>query len=291
MKISEITEAKFAKPVIMYHGTNSGNLKSILSNGLTADRAGSGWASDFPASRHTRDLTAIGGVYLTKSLDIAYEAADESVNTSKERGQPMIVAVQYQTRHGYLDEDSIDDAISGTMRDLQNSYPSLVDAYVENELDDSPVSVFMSKLRKFMPGNSKHPELKKVVQRLIQGEIERRLSYEFTSIEKIVVAIDGDDLDADEVHARLNQESKIAEQNFRKVLERATVVLKNQVHQGSKQDNLRSPDSINFRGANKIIGIYVANEESEQLELKYGVMIPEVSEFFENQGFGVEDVK
>ena len=44
--LHQIDEAKFIKPVVMYHGTSSAHLRSILKQGIIPDPEEMVWATD-----------------------------------------------------------------------------------------------------------------------------------------------------------------------------------------------------------------------------------------------------
>ena len=81
---------------IWYHGTSARHLRSILAHGLQSNRK----------SRYTKELTALGGVYLAKSPADAFDyALDFAGDTSPPSA--LMVAVQVQPRTLLLDEDAM----------------------------------------------------------------------------------------------------------------------------------------------------------------------------------------
>jgi hypothetical protein len=85
---------------IMYHGTSSAFLSSILKNGLIPDSGNKMYGSSDGEFHHS-----LGGVYLTSREETAMYAADEAaVITEKD---PILITVQYVVGSGGLDEDDV----------------------------------------------------------------------------------------------------------------------------------------------------------------------------------------
>lgn len=279
MKISDLYEAKFSKPEIMYHGTTSKNLKSVLSNGLNDYKVGGGWGSEYGANEKMRDLGAIGGVYLSRSVDLAWDVA---IDIATKEYNAMIVAVQYQSRSGVMDEDSLDDVINVSMLNIGQSYGNTIEAYIDQQLTDSATKIFMKNFTRSI----KHPiprknkdNVIKASRDTINAELIRKISY--SDIDKVEIdkLVGGTALDANEIVNTLTVSSKDAEEGLKHALRRLTVVLKKEVVIPDYQDTLRSRESINYRGNNKIIGIYVV--EDDVVKVKYGTLTDEAKHYFQ----------
>ena len=160
MKINEIlSEAKFSEPVMMYHGTDAGKIRSILKRGLDADAGGDGWGSEGTGSEKQRKLSPMQGVYLTRKPVYAYAAA---LSASKKSGEdPTVVFIQYQPGSSVVDEDFIDQAVKKLIDKGAKS-----DADIMNNLPDGLSEVA-----------EKHPEGIKFFHKLIQLEKDRQQSY------------------------------------------------------------------------------------------------------------------
>ena len=94
------------KTVELYHGTTSKFLPSIKKHGLLPN---TGQQSFGFGDIEGRDAYAsYGGVYLTKYIDTAEDAAREA--SSVHGGEPIVITVQYVLGSGGLDEDYVFDA-------------------------------------------------------------------------------------------------------------------------------------------------------------------------------------
>lgn len=121
MIIKALLERRRQQMDLLYHGTSSVHLRSILKNGLMANPpettyGGSGDTTfDFPVGYET-----FGGVYLTNSLVKAKNAAHSSV--SRFGGEPIVVAVNYVIRSGEADEDMITDVMVKDIRFMLENF-------------------------------------------------------------------------------------------------------------------------------------------------------------------------
>ena len=97
MLISEILlERRIQKTRIMYHGTSSTRLKSILKYGLLPNiQDKSSWPPSY------------GGVYLSSSKNYAERSAGVAIR--QPGGEPILLTVQYVMTSGGIDEDILFD--------------------------------------------------------------------------------------------------------------------------------------------------------------------------------------
>lgn len=122
MKYQEITERQQQRTEIMYHGTSSKLVPSILKNGLLANPPKKTYDVDtFGAS-----TASMGGVYVADNKEFANAIAQEAVETHG--GEPALVTIQYVKGSADLDEDdlvaAISDAASKVMRNLAQKDPN-----------------------------------------------------------------------------------------------------------------------------------------------------------------------
>lgn len=284
MKINEIiAEAKFAKPSIYYHGTSTRHLKTILSQGLDASRAGTGWGSTYNhTSELARDLVAVGGVYLTKDPDLALEAARES-QVKLDRDKPVFVVVQYQPRHGVLDEDEVDVFVGRRVSKIlglrqRNVFLALYDVYTDKRIAQDSV---YSHSDDFSAQIEKHPEGMTLARQLIIHELRRRAAHRLVRAGRDSMEISEAarirKVDPEKILDLLPEDPQQGEEEYKKALKRGTVVLKNIAHKDSKDVvNIRSRQSIGFSGANKIIAIIAVDEKNDKFIVEYGEPTKEV---------------
>jgi len=91
---------------IWYHGTQPKNLKSIMSQGLSATWKDKNWAKDDEASRITVDRTAYGGIYVTKNLMTALSSTTQGKSKGSYKDGNLIVIMDLQPKSLAADEDS-----------------------------------------------------------------------------------------------------------------------------------------------------------------------------------------
>jgi hypothetical protein len=116
MLIKELfTEAKFRKPITMYHGTSTNFLRSILKHGMAAKPKQKTWQTDPDASLNVQSRASLTGTYYASNFMTAYSSAGRTVN--KFPGERMIVIAQIQPQSAKSDEDNI----SGYLNSSYNS--------------------------------------------------------------------------------------------------------------------------------------------------------------------------
>jgi len=103
MKITElITERRQQNISVVYHGTSSNFVRSILKTGLSPVPPKRSWGD---SDKMGADKESLPGIYLTPRLDYAQTAAKQSVELNG--GTPTLITVQYVSGSGGLDEDNI----------------------------------------------------------------------------------------------------------------------------------------------------------------------------------------
>jgi hypothetical protein len=112
MRYSEIAERKQQRTEIMYHGTSSNLVPSILKNGLLAAPP----KKTYDIDTYGASTASMGGVYVTPSREYAEEISRESAETHG--GKPAMVTIQYVRGSADLDEDDIVAAISQAASDV-----------------------------------------------------------------------------------------------------------------------------------------------------------------------------
>lgn len=147
MKLAEVlqplTEAKFAKQKIYgFHGTHSGNLRSIIKKGLVAQHQG-GWGSHMTTG-YGYDLSAVGGVYFIldydRSLFIARTVSDGYSNKTRRDVSPIIVVAKIQPKAIVMDEDRLQETLSiphhvQILEEMEERGDIMIDGYVENNMN------------------------------------------------------------------------------------------------------------------------------------------------------------
>lgn len=116
MRIDEvITERRQQKTEIMYHGTSTNLVRSIMKNGLLANPP----KKTYDVDTYGASTASMGGVYVANNKEFAALIADEAVGTHG--GEKALVTLQYVKGSADLDEDDIVGAISdGAKRVMVN---------------------------------------------------------------------------------------------------------------------------------------------------------------------------
>jgi hypothetical protein len=112
-KVHTLLEKRFQKTTLMYHGTSSAFLRSILKNGLDPNPKQKSW--DLGGT-----MPSLGGVYLAPTAGRSTRrAADEAVK--KYGGEPILITVQTVTASGTPDEDNIFNTVASSAYEMYRS--------------------------------------------------------------------------------------------------------------------------------------------------------------------------
>jgi hypothetical protein len=107
MRYNEIvTERRQQRTEIMYHGTSSNLVPSILKNGLLAKPP----KKTYDVDTYGASTASMGGVYVADNKEFANLIAGEAVGTHG--GKPALVTIQYVKGSADIDEDDLVAAIA-----------------------------------------------------------------------------------------------------------------------------------------------------------------------------------
>lgn len=111
MRFSEIifvhlNERQQQRTEIMYHGTSTNLVRSILKNGLLATPP----KKTYSADTYGASTESMGGVYVAHNREFAETIADEAVGSHG--GEKALVTIQYVKGSADIDEDDLVAAIS-----------------------------------------------------------------------------------------------------------------------------------------------------------------------------------
>jgi len=120
-----ILERKQQRTEIMYHGTSSKLVPSILKNGLLARPP----KKTYDVDTYGAETASMGGVYVADDPGFALEIAREAVGIHG--GDPALVTVQYVKGSGDADEDDLVAAISDAAK-------TVMKAVAKNRPDKTP---------------------------------------------------------------------------------------------------------------------------------------------------------
>lgn len=122
MRLSEILFERNRQHIeLMYHGTSTKLVPSILKNGLLANPPKKTYSADTYGS----STASMGGVYVASDRGWAETISSEAVGTHG--GEPALVTIQYVKGSADLDEDeivsTISDAVQKVLIDLSHQVP------------------------------------------------------------------------------------------------------------------------------------------------------------------------
>ena len=165
-----LNEKRFAKSQVMYHGTTSKFIPSILTNGLEAepdkavysrddDDDDDSWYRDEFEDRTRLDgkpIQTIGGVYMSQNAGDTFAYASNA--TEAFGGQQTIIQLQITEKSTFLDEDVISQGVLGFARDayteatnaetVTHAVAELLSADDETNINNNAAQIFITQLEK-----------------------------------------------------------------------------------------------------------------------------------------------
>lgn len=137
MKIKDIiVERQQQRTVIMYHGTSSKLVPSILKNGLLARPP----KKTYDVDTFGAETESMGGVYVAADPEFAKTISREAVEAHG--GEPALVTLQYVKNSADIDEDdlvaAIGEAADAVMKQLSRKAPMNTDRV--RDFEDTPKS-------------------------------------------------------------------------------------------------------------------------------------------------------
>lgn len=256
-----LNEAKYEKPIIVFHGTDAKNIPGILKHGMLASKKDTGpWADEFKKIPHRADghtMASFDGIYFAEDLKYAV--------TSAESSDFAIIVAQINRSSFAVDEDNVRSRILIDLnRAIQREHFHGTD---ENETLNQILenfSIFFS-IEDRRELNSYIPILKKLI------ELYR---YRFINWKKIP-----------------DQELIQLETQSRKLFEVITFKLgKKKNAEFNHLKTHRYPGNIGFRGRNRIIGILHVNREKNAMKIVYGEVPKFVTDYFQSMFNAYEDL-
>lgn len=272
MNAFELFEAKFSKPITAYHGTHFKNIRSILKQGLKGS-SGGGFGAHISGSMNQRDMTAVGGVYLTTSAQYAGYVGKEITMM----GSYALVEVSVQVRSGYMDEDALDGYIDKAMNH-RDGVRGAVTGLSIIEFMPSKTNELVAVFKKNVPGMMQSRESD--IIRFMKAYYARVIAYagEFEILKGIERPASFVRQDVDTIIEYINSIKKHpneAERDYRQALDWITRSAKKEIHDfqntdGPVGDNFRLAEDITFSGNNKITGIFSISDKMREIVVYYG---------------------
>ena len=253
--IVDLVEAKFRKPHIMYHGTSTKFLRSILKNGIQPKPKEKTWADDPQQVIQSFSRASLEGSYWSGNLMTATSSASNT--RRKYGGNDLLVIAQISEQSAYADEDlinfallqSLNNTVADTHPGIRRDFHMILghDLYDESKNKERVQKIFRDHLHELLGGSEKHEPNKEFFNELLDTLVKRNLAYERKSgmsLDRWVVNVP--DLPTiTDIEQHVN---RLREQLTRSY--RATALDRSQF-----SHNLRITLPVGFSGANKILQI------------------------------------
>lgn len=253
MRINQITEAKYAKPVQAFHGTSSTFLKSILKNGMIPNPKKKKWDTDKQATSYRHSRVSLSGSYWTTN---PYTMISSANNTKdKFGGNPLYIIANIQLGSAKADEDNIVPALEReyiyALKQFTNpEYTNyLLNLFIEYpDSYQKAKEIFIKEYHNYLTKNPNKPIPEKLLARAFDANTFRKFAYEYNLIKY--------DL---ELYQKYNKIKELptkseAEQYLNKIKEQITSYYTETVNDTFNQ-TFRVTTPITYRGNNRITHI------------------------------------
>lgn len=279
--IELIHESKFRPTTLMYHGTSSVFLRSILKHGMQPNPKQRVWTPNDTASIATPTMASLSGSYWTSDLSLAQSSSNTAVK--RVGGEPILIMAQIQTQQAKADEDvvtpDIDHAVNTTitrmMRVNAKDYDRIINLYWY-KLDDWQMNTlytqFAHEFHKTLTRNPQQPPDKKLAQQVLDSYMRRILAHR---IEKMDPESKKLFLDNIKNRSRITADTiptiSQAEQDYLEVRDRVTQRYRDSTtYNKSETHVLRMTDPVGYSGASHIVNIVGLSKSDKPLIVYYG---------------------
>jgi hypothetical protein len=279
MHINEIIiEAKFRPPILMYHGTTTTFLPSILKSGMIANAKKRVWQDDPDTNIHTPSRASLSGSYWTSNFPLANSSAQNAIR--KFSGDTLIILAKIQPQQAKADEDRIDPthAIVKTIREVIGMNPTAIYNMLEvyfNYLNPDQMQLLINTL-----AHNIHKQLSQNPQKPINTQLAYTIIHNY--MKRLLAYTIGQDpykreefLKNSEKYNRINQNNwptiTQAEQDYLKAREKITLYYREStLKQNAPVHTLRITEPVRYHGASKIINIISIPRNENKIIIHWG---------------------
>jgi hypothetical protein len=167
MLIKDLFEAKFRKPITMYHGTSTAFLRSILKHGMITNPKQKTWQDDPHSSLNVQSRASLSGTYYAVNFMTAYSSSGNTVR--KYSGNRLIIIAKIQSQSAKADEDSVSGYLNSSYNNAlggnySDNYRIVSEIYYDYpEQYEKVKNKFIDILHNNLTKNTKKPAPKKLL--------------------------------------------------------------------------------------------------------------------------------
>lgn len=191
-----LTEAKHAKPVIVYHGTSSRLTRVILKQGMLSEPKSRTWQDDPDSSQTRPSRASLPGSYWTRNLGTAMSSVMRANQANKKPEEDwryipgLIVIAQIVPQSAVADEDSINGPLgwawTSMMKEVlgvkSDALQSLLAAlyYPHGSHKDLPkklLETFTRYLHEALKDSDQHPVPDQLITQTFWAEVHRQYAH------------------------------------------------------------------------------------------------------------------
>jgi hypothetical protein len=289
MRYHELVEAKFRKPNIMFHGTSTAFLQSILKNGMVPRPKSKSWDVDPDVSMISQSRVSLEGSYWTSNLLTATSSAWRTAN--KFKGDQLIIIAQIQQQQAHADEDSVTYTINASFSDsfggrVYMERPDLIAELYYDHPDriQKIKEVFNEKLHNNLTKNTKKPIPTNTLNDLFDAFAMRLISHGekesngkewYSPLRRVKNKPDSIPSVNEAENNLLAQKDKLTKYYSESAIENPTEF----------SHSLRITEPVTYSGANKILFVIERDKKLENLPLKLHYGTPPLPNKFMDQWY------
>jgi len=293
-----LTEARFNKPTMMYHGTTDKFLRNIMTNGVSPNPDQKVWDTDPSASTHVQSRVSLQGSYWTANLLTASGSAGRASN--KFGGNGMLVIANLALQSSFADEDDVNGKFNWAYANALRTFglssevgPATMLGLISGghrsvDLAEKLPEAFATEAHAQLKSSDEQPIDMKMLKQAFWVFFKRLLAH--AKKDGDFNTLFGDSYVSDDAVNAI-PDPNTAEQAWLEMREILTRRYTKTARKGDGDVNhtLRMPEPVTFRGSNKILAIIGENpnptKESRYDEPKvlyYGEVTRPVEEFIDD---------
>lgn len=282
MRLRQLLEV-YRQPVVLFHGTSSSFLRSILGQGILPTPDQRVWDKDDNTSSATMSRKSLDGSYWTSNLLTASAAAWNSIK--KFPGNRLFVCAQINEQSAFADEDSLNSKISGAYADTAKQlFPGIVTDAVglhlgwfiyEPAKHEQAKALFATLLHQKLQPSPGNPIDTARLAQIFDDYLMRLFVHEYSDKHSLLGWASTNNVEQIPEFPSIQQ----AEHQFLMDRDWLTKRYRASAYQANDTFNhtLRVPTPVGFRGHNRIVCILeeaIDEQRNRSLILHYGQVPP-----------------
>lgn len=291
MRLWQLLERKFAKSIVMFHGTSSVFLDSILKNGLTATPAKKHWdSSNRQITVDRPSLESLPGVYMTADIMTSFGHASRTVG--KFGGNKLIVIMKITPQSNVADEDYVSKVFHRARKRF--GVGSLDDVALFHRNKRSQKYHFrkiIPELHSMLTNNPNMPIDEKLWFEFLAAVVNREYAHRSQRDIDYFLKWRGEILPPQPTIPASEEQYRLALDKITRRYTQSALDMKPSYGDFYLDHSARNLNDIGYRGNNRIIAIVeMISDEYDRTQkalVKYGTPPPDVMQFLESSNITI----